>query len=110
MLLPRPIKKMIAVFRGGLSPLLIILSITLGFTFGLIPGWSGVHIAIVLLFMLLNIHLGLFLLSAGLGKSLCFAIAPVLYHLGGAVQDYLQFLLVFLGKGGRYFVLLWLLS
>lgn len=98
MFLPRPIKKMIAVFRGGLSPQIITLSIALGFTFGLIPGWSGVHTFIVLLFVLMNVHTGLFLLSAGLGKSLCLAGAPILYHLGGGVQDYLQILLVFLGK------------
>jgi len=98
MLLPRPLKKMIAVFRGGLSPQIITLSIALGFTFGLIPGWSGVHTFIVLLFVLMNVHTGLFLLSAGLGKSLCLVAAPVLYHLGGGVQDYLQILLVFLGK------------
>ena len=35
-------KKMIAVFRGGLSPIIITLSICLGFTFGLVPGWTGV--------------------------------------------------------------------
>jgi len=98
MLLPRPIRKMISVFRGGLSPQIITLSIALGFTFGLIPGWSGVHTFIVLLFVLMNVHTGLFLLSAGLGKSLCLAGAPVLYHLGSGVQDYLQVLLVFLGK------------
>lgn len=98
MLLPKSIKKMIAVFRGGLSPQLIILSIAFGFSFGLIPGWSGVHAFIVILFLLMNIHTGLFLLSAGLGKSLCLAAAPVLYHLGGAVQDYLQFVLILLAK------------
>lgn len=98
MLLPKSIKKMIAVFRGGLSPQLIILSIALGFSFGLIPGWSGIHTFIVILFMLLNIHTGLFLLTAGFAKSLCLAGAPVLYHLGGAVQDNMQWLLIFLGK------------
>ncbi|MBW8015552.1 MAG: hypothetical protein FVQ82_05135 [Planctomycetes bacterium] len=98
MLLPRPLKKMIAVFRGGLSPQIITLSIALGFTFGLIPGWSGVHTFIVLVFVLMNVHTGLFLLSAGLGKSLCLAAAPVLYHLGGGVQDYLQWVLIFLGN------------
>lgn len=98
MLLPKSIKKMIAVFRGGLSPQLIILSIALGFSFGLIPGWSGVHAFIVILFLLMNVHTGLFLISAGLGKSLCMAGAPVLYHLGMSVQDYLQFILIGLGK------------
>ncbi len=98
MLLPKPVRKMIAVFRGGLSPQLIILSIAFGFSFGLIPGWTGIHTFIVILFLLMNVHTGLFLLSAGLGKSLCLAAAPLLYHLGGAAQDHLQLLLVLLGK------------
>ncbi len=89
---------MIAIFRGGLSPQIITLSIALGFTFGLIPGFSGIHAFIILLFVLMNIHLGLFLLSTALGKSLCLAAAPLLYHFGGFTQDYLQVILVFLSK------------
>jgi uncharacterized membrane protein len=42
---------------------------------------------------LLNVHLGMFLLSAALGKALCLAAAPVLYHIGMAVQDNLSGLL-----------------
>ena len=49
MLLPKPIRKFIAIFRGGVSPLMIILSIILGFTFGLIPGFYGVHALILIL-------------------------------------------------------------
>lgn len=93
MILPRSIRKMLAVFRGGVSPLIIFLSIMLGFWFGLIPGWSGIHTVIILLMLILNIHLGLFLLSAGIGKALCFAAAPVLYHIGLGVQNYLSGLL-----------------
>lgn len=98
MLLPRPIRKFIAVFRGGVSPLMIVLSIVLGFTFGIIPGFYGVHALILILFVLLNIHLGLFLLSGALGKGFCFAAAPVLYHVGGFVQAHLSGVLDVLGR------------
>lgn len=89
---------MIAVFRGGLSPQLIILSVCIGCTFGLTPGWTGVHTFIIILFLLLNIHTGLFLLSASLAKSLCLAAAPLMYHLGIAAQDYLGWVFVLLSK------------
>ena len=78
MLLPKPLKKILAVFRGRLSPQIITLSVALGFSFGFIPGFSGIHILIVVFFTLLNVHLGLFLFFAGLGKSLCFAAAATL--------------------------------
>ncbi len=93
MILPRPIRKILAIFRGSVSPVLIFISITLGFWFGLIPGFAGIHVVMVVLVFLLNVHLGLFLLSAALGKALCFAAAPVLYHIGMAVQDNLSGLL-----------------
>ena len=72
MILPRPIRKILAIFRGSVSPVLIFISITLGFWFGLIPGFAGIHAAIVVLVVLLNVHLGLFLLSAAIAKGLCF--------------------------------------
>ena len=98
MLLPRTIRKLLAVFRGSVSPVLIFVSITLGFWFGLIPGWSGFHTVIVALVFVLNVHLGLFLLSAAIAKGLCFAAAPVLYHIGQGVHDYLPGLLSFLAS------------
>ena len=93
MILPKPIRKMLAIFRGSVSPVLIFISITLGFWFGLIPGFAGIHVVMVVLVFLLNVHLGLFLLSAGIAKGLCFAAAPVLYHIGAAVQDNMSGLL-----------------
>ncbi len=93
MILPKPIRKILAIFRGSVSPVLIFISIMLGFSFGLIPGFAGIHVAILVLFFLLNVHLGLFLLSAGIAKGLCFAAAPVLYHVGMAVQGNLSGLL-----------------
>lgn len=93
MILPKRIRKMIAVFRGGVSPGIIVFSILLGFWFGLMPGWSGFHTAIVIAVLVFNIHTGLFLLSGALGKALCFAAAPVLFHTGVMVQNYLSGLL-----------------
>ncbi len=98
MLFPRSIRKLLGVFRGSVSPVLIFLSITMGFWFGLIPGWSGVHTVIVALVFVLNVHLGLFLLSTGIAKGLCFAAAPVLYHLGRGVHEYVPGLLNLLAK------------
>jgi uncharacterized protein (TIGR03546 family) len=92
-ILPKPIRKIIAVFRGQVSPVFIFFSLLLGFWFGLTPGWSGLHTVLVILVLVLNIHLGLFLLSAGLGKTLCLAGAPVLYHVGAWMHDYFSGLL-----------------
>ncbi|OHB62409.1 MAG: hypothetical protein A2168_03395 [Planctomycetes bacterium RBG_13_50_24] len=94
--IPSPIRKLLKILRGGVSPVIIFISIMLGFTFGLIPGFSGLHAVLIALVFLLNVHLGMFLLSAALGKALCFAAAPVLYHIGMAAQGYLSGLLKFL--------------
>ena len=94
--IPSPIKKLLKILRGGVSPVIIFISIMLGFTFGTIPGFSGLHAVLIVLVFLLNVHLGMFLLSAALGKALCYAAAPVLYHIGMAVQSYLSGLLKFL--------------
>jgi len=96
--IPKPIRKIIKIMRGGVSPVIIFISVMLGFTFGLIPGFSGLHAVLIAIVFLLNVHLGLFLLSAALGKGLCFAAAPVLYHIGMAVQSNLSSLLKFLAS------------
>jgi len=96
--IPKPIRKIIKIMRGGVSPVIIFISVMLGFTFGLIPGFSGLHAVLIAVVFLLNVHLGLFLLSAALGKGLCFAAAPVLYHIGMAVQGNLSSLLKFLAS------------
>lgn len=98
MILPRFIRKTLAIFRGSVSPVMIVLSVAMGFWFGLVPGWSGFHTVIVALMLILNIHLGLFLLSAGIGKALCLAAAPVLYYVGLGVQNYLSGLLALLAS------------
>jgi len=96
--IPSPIRKILKILRGGVSPVIIFISIMLGFTFGLIPGFSGLHAALIVLVFLLNVHIGGFLLSAALGRALCYAAAPVLYHIGLAAQNYLSGLLKFLAS------------
>ncbi|UCF15874.1 MAG: hypothetical protein JSW59_00140 [Phycisphaerales bacterium] len=93
MIVPRAVRKILAIFRGSVSPLMIFISVMLGFWFGLVPDFAGIHVAGLVLVFLLSVHLGLFLLSAGLGKALCYAAAPVLYHTGMVVQDNLSGLL-----------------
>jgi uncharacterized protein (TIGR03546 family) len=88
--IPKPIRKLLKILRGGVSPVIIFISIMLGFTFGVIPGFSGLHAVLVALVFLLNVHIGMFLLSAVLGKALCLAAAPVLYYIGMAAQNYLS--------------------
>jgi uncharacterized protein (TIGR03546 family) len=94
--IPGPIKKLLKILRGGVSPVIIFISIMLGFTFGVIPGFSGLHVVLIVLVFLLNVHLGMFLMSAALGKALCFAAAPVLYYIGMGAQNYLSPVLKFL--------------
>ncbi|MBK8268676.1 MAG: hypothetical protein IPK83_10405 [Planctomycetes bacterium] len=87
MILPGPIKKLIGIFRGDAVPVLIILSVMSGFWFGLMPGFYGIHVAILALALVLNINIGVFLLSAALGKAICYAAAGALQHRSlGAAQ------------------------
>ena len=87
MFLPKPLRKFVAIFRGDVSPILILLSTLLGFWFGLTPGWYGVHVILLVLALVLNVHFGIFMMCAAVGRALAFAIAPVLYHFGQMMQD-----------------------
>lgn len=98
MLIPKPIRKFLAIFRGDVAPLLILISFMLGFWFGLMPGWQGLHMALLILALILNINIGLFIISAALGRALCYAAAPLLYYLGDAVQSWAEPLLATLAN------------
>ncbi|MBN1124267.1 MAG: hypothetical protein JXA82_04605 [Sedimentisphaerales bacterium] len=98
MFFPRKIRKIVKLFRGQVSPTLVGLAVGLGFWFGLMPGFSGLHAALLIALVLLNIPIGLFLLSAALGKALCLAAAPAWFHIGGFVQAYLGWLLSLLSR------------
>jgi len=80
----------LAVLRGNVAPPLIFLTVMLGFWTGLMPGWSGLHTAIVVLVLVVNVHIGLFILSLGVAKALSLAAAPVLYHVGVWGQAHLS--------------------
>ena len=95
MFIPKPFKKLVAILRGDVAPLLIFVSVMLGFWFGLTPGWYGIHVALLVVVLILNVHIGIFVASAGLAKALSFAAAPVLYHTGAWVQESLAWLVQF---------------
>lgn len=88
MFLPGSLRKLLALLRGQVSPALAGLAVGLGFWFGLMPGFYGIHAVLIVVLVLLNIPFGAFVLAAGLGKAASLAIAPVLYHVGGFVQDH----------------------
>ncbi len=94
----KKIRKLVALFRGQISPVLAGIAVGLGFWFGLIPGFSGIHAVILIALVLLNVPVGLFLLFAGLGKTLCLAAAPALYHAGLYIQDHMAWMLQTLGS------------
>ena len=96
MFVPKPLGKFIAIFRGEVSPVLILLSVALGFWFGVTPGWYGIHVALLVFALILNVHVGIFLMSAAIGKAFCYAAAPVLFYVGRWTQELLTPLLDFL--------------
>ena len=93
MLLPRFVSKWLAVLRGNVAPPLIFVSALLGIWVGMMPGWSGLHTVLTVIILIVNVHIGLFLLSLGIGKALCLAAAPVVYHTGVWVHAHLGGLL-----------------
>jgi uncharacterized protein (TIGR03546 family) len=96
-LLPKPIRKLIAVFRGEVSPTLILLSAGLGLWFGLMPSWTGMHVLLLVLALVLSTNVGIFILFAGFGRALAYALAPVLYHVGVWAQEALAPLFAWIG-------------
>lgn len=96
MIIPGFIKKLLAAFRGGVSPVLIFLSLFLGLWFGMVPGFSGFHVLLIVLMLILNIPIGMLIFWIAIGTSLCYAAAPVLYHIGLWLQTNVSFVFRFL--------------
>jgi uncharacterized protein (TIGR03546 family) len=79
----RKVRKIMALLRGQVSPVMAGISVGLGFWFGLMPGFYGLHAVLLVLLVLLNLPIGLFILSSVvLGKAASLAGAPVLHKLG----------------------------
>jgi uncharacterized protein (TIGR03546 family) len=95
MILPGFISKILAAFRGGISPVLIFLSVFLGFWFGMVPGFSGFHVVLLVFMLLLNIPIGMLIFWGILGRGLCYAAAPVLFHVGTWMQGNMPFVFRF---------------
>ncbi len=89
----KKIRKIVAVLRGQVSPALAGLAVGLGFWFGLMPGFYGIHACLLVLLVLLNLPIGIFILSVGIGKAASLAAAPLLYHLGLKVIEHAEWLL-----------------
>ena len=98
MILPGMLRRFIKVFRGDVSPALILLSAMLGVTFGMTPGFYGVHVALLVIALIININIGVFVLFAFFGKAFCFAAAPLLFQVGRGAQDHAPGLLSTLGS------------
>jgi uncharacterized protein (TIGR03546 family) len=94
----RKIRKIVALIRGQVSPSLTGIAVGLGIWFGLMPGFFGIHWALLILLVLLNLPIGLFILSTGIGKALCYAGAPLLYKLGLFTTDHFDGLFTLLKK------------
>lgn len=95
MILPGFVSKILAAFRGGVSPVLIFLSVFLGFWFGMVPGFSGFHVVLIVFVLLLNIPIGMLIFWGLLGRGLCYAAAPVLFHVGTWMQGNMPFVFRF---------------
>ena len=63
MILPGFVRKLSAVFRGNVAPPLIFLSVLMGAWMGMMPGWSGLHTVLAVIVLIVNLNLGLFILS-----------------------------------------------
>jgi len=98
MIMPGMLRRFISAFRGDVSPALILLSSMLGLTFGIIPGFYGIHVALLAIALIVNINIGLLVLFAFLGKAICFGAAPLLFNVGRYAQDNTPGILEFLGS------------
>jgi len=92
-MLLRKVRKLTALLRGQVSPVMAGTGVALGFWFGLMPGFSGLHVALLVLMLLLNAPIGLFILFMGIGKAACLASAKPLYEFGAYLQEHAAFLI-----------------
>jgi uncharacterized protein (TIGR03546 family) len=92
MILPGFVSKVLVILRGGIAPVLIFLSILLGLWFGMVPGFSGFHAILLVLIILLNVPIGITIFWIAIGKGLCLAAAPLLYHIGIWIHSNMTFI------------------
>ncbi len=92
-MLLKKLRKLTTLLRGQVSPVMVGMGVCLGFWFGLMPGFSGLHAAVLVLLLLLNAPIGMFVLFMGIGKAACLASAKPLYDFGAYLQEHFTFLI-----------------
>ena len=97
-MLLKKVRKLTALLRGQVSPVMAGIGVGLGFWFGLMPGFSGLHAGVLVLMLLLNAPIGLFILFMGIGKGACLACAKPLYEFGAYLQEHASFLITITSK------------
>ncbi len=97
-MLLKKIRKLTALLRGQVSPVMAGTGVALGFWFGLMPGFSGLHATVLVLMLLINAPVGLFILFMGIGKAACLASAKPLYEFGACLQEHASFLITLTSK------------
>jgi len=75
-------RKFIKMVRGGAAPWQIVASCLLGVIIGMIPGFNALTLALLVLFAIVNLSMGLMLIGVVVGKAICLAIAPVTFEIG----------------------------
>jgi len=75
-------RKFVKMVRGGASSWQIIVSCMLGVMIGMIPGFNALTFALLVLFAIVNLSLGLMLIGVVVGKAMCLALAPYTYEIG----------------------------
>ncbi len=76
------IRKLGGVIRGGAALRAVFLGVLLGFAIGMIPGFNLTLVICILALVLLSTNGAMAALAFILGKVLCFALAPVTFHIG----------------------------
>ncbi len=75
-------RKFIKMVRGGAATWQIVVSCMLGVIIGMIPGFTGLTFALLILFAIVNLSLGLMLIGVLIGKALCLVLAPYTFEIG----------------------------
>ncbi len=78
----RLVRKLGKFIRGGAAPLQIFLAAILGMMVGFVPGFNATTVLGIVLILLLNVSLGVTLLSFAIGKALSYPLAPVTFRIG----------------------------
>ena len=76
------VRKLLKAFRGGSSFREIFLGVFLGFAIGMLPGASLTLMVLIAMLLLLNTNGAMAFVAFVIGKVLCYALAPITFHIG----------------------------